>query len=189
MPEHKRASFVGRVFQDPMKGTSPNMTIEENLALSYSRSKRGPFQFALNKKDLQLFRDYLSGFNMGLEDRMKTKVGLLSGGQRQVVTLLMCTLVTPKLLLLDAHTAALDPATAEKVMNITKQIVKDNKITTMMITHNMQSALDTGTRTIMMDSGDIILDIAGALTQAQAQLQSFGRACTSIGQGDRKSVV
>ena len=131
--EHSRAKMIGRVFQDPMKGTAPNMTIEENLAR----------------------------YNMGIEDRMKTKIGLLSGGQRQVVTLLMCTLSIPKLLLLDEHTAALDPATAEKVMDITKTIVQENNITTMMITHNLKQSLTTGTRTIMLDSGEIILDLSG----------------------------
>lgn len=161
MREHKRAAFIGRVFQDPMKGTAPNLTIEENLALAYSRSRSGLFGKAVRKSDREFFADCLSEFSMGLEDRMRTKVGLLSGGQRQVVTMLMCTLVTPKLLLLDEHTAALDPATAEKVMDITQKIVKRNNITTLMITHNLKSALKTGTRTIMMDSGKIILDISG----------------------------
>lgn len=161
MKEHKRAGVIGRVFQDPMKGTAPNMTIEENLALAYSRSRRGPLGIAVKKSERDFFRSSLAEFGMGLEDRMKTKVGLLSGGQRQVVTLLMCTIVTPKLLLLDEHTAALDPATAEKVMEITNKIVERNKLTTMMITHNMNSALKTGSRTIMMDSGEIILDISG----------------------------
>ena len=151
MPEHKRARLVGRVFQDPMKGTAPNMTIEENLALAYSQ--------AIGKKKREYFREHLARFDMGLEDRMKTKIGLLSGGQRQVVTLLMCTIVTPKLLLLDEHTAALDPVTADKVMKITNDIVRENNITTMMITHNMSQALVTGTRTIMMDSGEIIIDL------------------------------
>ena len=160
MKEHKRATIIGRVFQDPMKGTAPNLTIEENLALSYSRSKRGALSFALNRKDHAMFYDLLKNFRMGLEDRMNTKVGLLSGGQRQVVTLLMCTLVPPKLLLLDEHTAALDPATSETIMEITKDIVAKNHLTTMMITHNLSSALTTGNRTIMMDSGAIILDIA-----------------------------
>ena len=151
MPEHKRARLVGRVFQDPMKGTAPNMTIEENLALAYSRAGSSFFSQAIGKKKREYFR--------GLEDRMKTKIGLLSGGQRQVVTLLMCTIVTPKLLLLDEHTAALDPVTADKVMKITNDIVRENNITTMMITHNMSQALVTGTRTIMMDSGEIIIDL------------------------------
>ncbi len=161
LPEHKRALQIGRVFQDPMKGTAPNLTIEENIALAYSKNKKGMFSFAVNKKEKEMFRNALSEFNMGLEDRMKTKVGLLSGGQRQVVTLLMCTLVMPKILLLDEHTAALDPATAEKVMDITNAIVKKNNLTTLMITHNLSSALVTGSRTIMMDEGDIILDISG----------------------------
>ena len=147
LPEHRRAKLIGRVFQDPMKGTAPNMTIEENLALALSRKKSN------------FFREQVSRFNMGLEDRMKTKIGLLSGGQRQVVTLLMCTICTPKLLLLDEHTAALDPVTAKKVMDITNEIVAENNITTMMITHNMSSALATGDRTIMMDSGRIIIDL------------------------------
>lgn len=161
MAEHKRASLIGRVFQDPMRGTAPNLTIEENLALAYSRSKRGPLHFALNKKDTAMFQESLAQYKMGLEDRMKTKVGLLSGGQRQVVTLLMCTLVPPKLLLLDEHTAALDPAASEKIMQITKEIVTRHQLTTMMITHNLNAALQTGNRTIMMDSGKLILDISG----------------------------
>lgn len=160
-PEHRKASYVGRLFQDPMQGTAPNMTIEENLALSYSRSKRRGLAIATCPEDSRLFRDALAEFNMGLEDRMHTTVGLLSGGQRQALTLLMGTLVPPKLLLLDEHTAALDPATAEKVMEITRRIVEKYKLTTMMITHNIQSALNAGTRTIMMDAGKIILDIKG----------------------------
>ncbi len=160
--EHKRAKSIGRVFQDPMRGTAPNMTIEENLALAYSRKYKGPLSWAIKNKDRDFFRSILSEFGMGLEDRLKTKVGLLSGGQRQVVTLTMCTMVTPKLLLLDEHTAALDPATADKVMEITNDIVKRNNLTTLMITHNMAQALTTGTRTIMLDSGQIIMDVAGA---------------------------
>ena len=158
MPEHKRARMIGRLFQDPMRGTAPNLSIEENLALSYSKSTKGMFRMAVNKKDRLMFREKLAGFEMGLEDRMDTKVGLLSGGQRQVVSLLMSTIVTPKLLRLDEHTAALDPATAQKVMQITNDIVYSRHITTLMITHNMASALVTGTRTIMMDAGNIIFD-------------------------------
>ena len=161
MPEHKRASMIGRVFQDPMKGTAPNMTIEENLSLAHSRSTARALSIAPGKKELGLFRDRLAEFNMGLENRMKTKVGLLSGGQRQAVTLLMCTIVPPKLLLLDEHTAALDPATAEKVMEITRSTVENYHLTTMMITHNITQALTTGTRTIMMDEGDILFDMSG----------------------------
>lgn len=159
MPEHKRAKIIGRVFQDPMKGTAPNMTIEENLALAYTRAHSSALSIALSKKKSEFFRESVSRFHMGLEDRMKTKIGLLSGGQRQVVTLLMCTICTPKLLLLDEHTAALDPVTAKRVMEITNEIVSENNITTMMITHNMSSALVTGNRTIMMDSGKIIIDL------------------------------
>ena len=161
MPEHKRARLVGRVFQDPMKGTAPNMTIEENLALAYSRAGSSFFSQAIGKKKREYFQEHLARFDMGLEDRMKTKIGLLSGGQRQVVTLLMCTIVTPKLLLLDEHTAALDPVTADKVMKITNNIVKENNITTMMITHNMRDAITHGNRLIMMWEGKIILDIQG----------------------------
>lgn len=142
-----------------MKGTAPNMTIEENLALAYTRAHSSGLALALSRKKSNFFREQVSRFNMGLEDRMKTKIGLLSGGQRQVVTLLMCTICTPKLLLLDEHTAALDPVTAKKVMDITNEIVAENNITTMMITHNMSSALATGDRTIMMDSGRIIIDL------------------------------
>ena len=162
LSEHRRARQIGRVFQDPLKGTAPHLTIEENLALAYTRKDRKPFRSAIKKQERELFREELAKYRMDLENRMKTKVGLLSGGQRQVVTLLMCTLVMPKLLLLDEHTAALDPATAEQVMEITKCIVKENNLTTMMITHNLASALSTGSRTIMLDEGRILLDISGA---------------------------
>ena len=161
MPEHKRARHIGRLFQDPLKGTAPSMTIEENLALSYSRNGHKGFGAGIKKGDRELFRECLSQLGLGLEDRMKTKMGLLSGGQRQAVTLLMSTIVVPKLLLLDEHTAALDPATAEKVLSITKGIVAEKQITTMMITHNIQSALELGNRTMMMDSGKVVLDIKG----------------------------
>lgn len=161
--EHHRSKYIGHLFQDPMKGTAPNMSIEENLALAYLRAskERGKFFSRITKKEKEMFRERLALLNMGLEDRMKNPVGLLSGGQRQALTLLMATLVTPKILLLDEHTAALDPATAEKVLDLTKRIVKEHNITCLMITHNMQSALDLGNRTIMMDSGNIVLDIKG----------------------------
>lgn len=161
LSSHKRARLIGRLFQDPLRGTAPNMTIEENLALSYTASKIGPLRFSLNQSNRKLFQEKLSRFGMGLEDRLKTKVGMLSGGQRQAVTLLMSTILVPELLLLDEHTAALDPVTAEIVMQITKTIVEENHLTTLMITHNLESALRMGTRTIMMDSGKIILDISG----------------------------
>ena len=154
--EYKRSKYIGHLFQDPMKGTAPNMSIEENLALAYLRASavKGKFFSRISQKEKQMFREKLALLDMGLEDRMKNPVGLLSGGQRQALTLLMATVVTPKILLLDEHTAALDPATAEKVLNLTKRIVAENKIT-----HNMQSALELGNRTLMMNSGEIVLDI------------------------------
>ncbi len=159
--EHKRSSYIGRLFQDPMMGTAPSLTIEENLALAYSRSKHSGLNFAVRKNEREIFKEALSEFNMGLENRLQTKVGLLSGGQRQALTLLMGTLVVPKLLLLDEHTAALDPAAAEKIMEMTNKIITKHNLTALMITHNIQSALTSGTRTIMLDKGKIILDIQG----------------------------
>ncbi len=159
--EHKRATAIGRIFQDTNKGTAPNMTIEENLALAYLRSSGKRSLLGITQADRRLFREQLSLLDLGLENRLTTKVGLLSGGQRQAVALLMCTLVTPRLLLLDEHTAALDPATAEKVLAITKNIVQEKNITCMMITHNISSALQLGNRTIMMDDGHIVLDLTG----------------------------
>ena len=162
MPDYRRSKFIGRMFQDPLKGTAPNMTIEENLALCYLRAsqRRSPFSM-VSAAERREFRARLSDLGLGLEDRMDTVVGLLSGGQRQALTLLMATLVTPKLLLLDEHTAALDPATAEKVLELTKTIVAENGITCLMITHNVQSALSLGNRTIMMKDGRIVLELSG----------------------------
>lgn len=159
-PEYKRSREMGRLFQDPMRGTAPNMTIEENLALAYLRTAKhqNAFFSRISKADRAFFRDQLALLDMGLEDRMKQPVGLLSGGQRQALTLLMATMVPPKVLLLDEHTAALDPATAEKVLAITEDVVSRNKITTLMVTHNMKNALSLGNRTIMMDSGRIVFD-------------------------------
>lgn len=157
MPEHKRAKLIGRLFQDPMKGSAPGMTIEENLTLA---AGGGGWLSTVSKKDRMLFREKLSLLEMGLEDRMNQQVGLLSGGQRQALTLMMATINPPKILLLDEHTAALDPGTAEKVLKLTTKIVDENKITCLMITHNMQSALELGNRTIMMDSGRVIFDVA-----------------------------
>lgn len=157
-PSYVRSKKIGRLFQDPMRGSAPGMTIEENLSLAAGSG--GPFS-RISKADREQFRARLSLLGMGLEDRMKQPVGLLSGGQRQALTLLMATMVTPKLLLLDEHTAALDPGTAEKVLKLTREIVEEHHITTMMITHNMQDALDLGNRTLMMDSGSIVLDIKG----------------------------
>lgn len=162
LPEHKRSREIGRLFQDPLKGTAPHMTIEENMALAYLRAANGPKPFSrVSKKERAFFQERLASLGLGLEDRMGQQVGLLSGGQRQALTLLMATLVTPKLLLLDEHTAALDPATADKILALTKTIVAENNITCLMITHNMQSALELGNRTLMMDRGRIVLDIEG----------------------------
>ena len=161
--EYRRSEMIGHLFQDPLKGTAPHMTIEENLAIAYLRQSRHRFAFfsRVSKKEREMFREQLSLLGMGLEDRMKNPVGLLSGGQRQALTLLMATMVTPKLLLLDEHTAALDPGTAEKVLEITKNVVSERKITCLMVTHNMSQALSLGNRTLMMDSGRIVLDVSG----------------------------
>ena len=162
LPDYKRSKEIGRLFQDPLKGTAPNMTIEENLALAYLRANHAKSPFSmLTKSDRAEFRERLSMLNLGLEDRMNQPVGLLSGGQRQALTLLMATLVTPKILLLDEHTAALDPGTAEVVLELTKKIVAENRITCLMITHNLASSLALGNRTIMMANGQIVLDIGG----------------------------
>lgn len=158
MPEHKRAKSIGRLFQDPMLGSAPGMTIEENLALA---AGGGGWLSKITKGERESFRERLSLLNMGLEDRMKQPVGLLSGGQRQALTLLMATINPPKLLLLDEHTAALDPATAEKVLSLTEDIVREGNITCMMVTHNMESALNLGNRTLMMNSGKIVFDVSG----------------------------
>ena len=158
VPEHQRAKVIGRLFQDPMRGSAPDMSIEENLALA---AGTGGWLSRVSAADRKAFRDRLSLLGMGLEDRMRQPVGLLSGGQRQALTLLMATYQVPKILLLDEHTAALDPGTAEKVLALTRQIVSENRITCLMITHNMQSALDLGNRTLMMDQGRIIYDVTG----------------------------
>ena len=157
LPEYRRAKIIGRLFQDPMLGNAPGMTIEENLALAAGTG----WLSHVTRAEKDAFRDRLALLDMGLENRMKQPVGLLSGGQRQALTLMMATMADPKLLLLDEHTAALDPGTAEKVLNLTREIVEQDHLTCLMITHNMQSALDLGNRTLMMDSGNIILDIAG----------------------------
>lgn len=159
MPEHKRASLIGRIFQDPMKGTAPNLTVLENLIIAYMRSTKKNIMGVPSKRDRDYIREHLASLNLGLENRMNTKIGLLSGGQRQAVTLVMATLVKPKLLLLDEHTAALDPSSAKSVSELTKKIVAENNITTLMITHNITSSLEMGTRTIMMDSGSIVMDL------------------------------
>ena len=161
LPEHKRAKYLGRVFQDPMMGTAATMGIEENLALASRRGKSRGLRRGITNQERELFREKLAALDLGLENRMTSRVGLLSGGQRQALTLLMATLVTPKLLLLDEHTAALDPATAEKVLELTKSIVAEKKITCLMVTHNMHQALELGNRTLMMDAGRIVFDVKG----------------------------
>jgi len=161
LPEYKRAKYLGRVFQDPMMGTAANMEIQENLALAYRRGKRRGLRWGITKEEKQLYMEMLKNLNLGLESRMSTKVGLLSGGQRQALTLLMATLQKPKLLLLDEHTAALDPKTAERVLELTQEIVTANLLTTLMITHNMKHAITYGNRLIMMYEGKIIYDVSG----------------------------
>ncbi len=160
-PEYKRAAYIGRVFQDPLMGTAFDMTIEENLAIAYSRGKARGLTPGITKAESALFRERLALLNLGLENRIKEKVGRLSGGQRQALTLLMAAIVKPKLLLLDEHTAALDPSIAAKVLKLTDEVVRENNLCTLMITHNMKAALDHGSRTIMMHEGRIIMDIKG----------------------------
>ncbi len=177
--EHKRAAMLGRVFQDPMRGTAANMGIEENLALAYRRGQPRGLRWGIRNKERALYKELLSHLELGLENRLDAKVGLLSGGQRQALTLLMATLKKPKLLLLDEHTAALDPKTAQKVLQLSDKFIEDDKLTALMVTHNMRDAIKHGNRLIMMHEGRIILDIKGEdkkkLT-VEDLLQRFGRA-------------
>lgn len=161
MPEHKRASLLGRVFQDPMTGTAANMQIEENLALAARRGKKRGLGWEVTKAEREKYHDMLVSLDLGLEDRLSAKVGLLSGGQRQALTLMMATMVKPKLLLLDEHTAALDPKTAAKVLEITDRAISENKLTALMVTHNMNDAIKHGNRLIMMNEGKIVYDVSG----------------------------
>ena len=161
IPEYKRASYIARVFQDPLMGTAADMWIEENLALAARRGKKRGLKAGINEEERKKYYDILKSFDLGLENRMTTKVGMLSGGQRQALTLLMATLQKPNVLLLDEHTAALDPKTATKVLELTDKIISENKLTTFMVTHNMKDALKYGNRLIMMDKGHIILDVSG----------------------------
>lgn len=161
MPEHKRAKFLGRVFQDPMKGTSPDMEIAENLSIAARRGTKRKLVWGVRKAERERYKELLATLELGLENRLSFKVGLLSGGQRQAITLLMATLNRPKLLLLDEHTAALDPKTAAKVLELTDKLVTENKLTTLMITHNMHDAIAHGNRLIMMHEGRIVVDISG----------------------------
>ncbi|MGM9927216.1 MAG: ABC transporter ATP-binding protein [Bacillus sp. (in: firmicutes)] len=158
LQEHKRAVHIGRVFQDPMAGTAPTMTIEENLAIAYNRTKKRTLRFGVTKKRRDFLKEKLETLHLGLENRLQAKVGLLSGGERQALSLLMATFTEPKILLLDEHTAALDPSRAELITNLTKEIVAEHGLTTLMVTHNMQQALDLGNRLIMMDKGQIIFE-------------------------------
>ena len=159
LPEYKRAAYIGRVFQDPMRGTCANMQIEENLAIAYRRGQRNTLRWSAKSKDKVLFRERLAMLDLGLENRMSSRVGLLSGGQRQALTLLMATLKSPNLLLLDEHTAALDPKTAAKVLELTEKIITEQNLTTIMITHNMRDALRYGNRLVMLHDGKVLLDV------------------------------
>ena len=161
LPEYKRAAFIGRVFQDPMMGTAPTMQIEENLALALRRGQPRGLKWGISKGERDMYREQLKRLDLGLEDRLTSKVGLLSGGQRQALTLLMASLKKPKLLLLDEHTAALDPKTAAKVLELSDRIVAENGLTTMMVTHNMKDAIAHGNRLIMMNEGKVIFDVSG----------------------------
>ena len=188
MKEHKRARFIGRLYQDPLKGTAPHMTIEENMGLAYSRGKKIRFGFGVRKSDREYFKSVCAKLGIGLEHRLKNEVGGLSGGQRQALTLLMATAVTPKLLLLDEHTAALDPKTAEKVLDLTAKIVRERHISCLMVTHNMHQALALGNRTLMMDGGRIVFDVSGetrAAMTVQDLLDRFKQGAGSELDNDR----
>ena len=188
MPEYKRAAFLGRVFQDPMKGTAPDMEIAENLSIAARRGTKRRLVWGLPKKERESYKALLATLELGLEDRLSSKVGLLSGGQRQAVTLLMATLKKPKILLLDEHTAALDPKTAAKVLEITDKIVNENKLTTLMITHNMKDAITHGNRLIMLHEGRIIIDVSGeekAKLTVEDLLDMFNRASGTHFASDR----
>ena len=181
LPEHRRAVHIGRVFQDPMMGTAPNMQLEENLALAMRRGQKRGLKWGVTKLERDDYRELLSDLGLGLEDRMTAKVGLLSGGQRQALTLLMAVLRRPKLLLLDEHTAALDPATAAKVLELSDRIVSENDLTALMITHNMSDAIRHGNRLIMMDQGRIILDISGEAKKKLTKRELIDRFAQTAG--------
>lgn len=182
MPEHRRAQYIGRVFQDPMMSTAPNMQLEENLALALRRGQRRGLRWGVTEKDRRLFREKLAILGLGLEDRMQEKVGLFSGGQRQAITLLMATLQKPRLLLLDEHTAALDPATAKKVLDISDHLVQRDHLTTLMITHNMRDAITHGNRLIMMNEGKIVLDIRGEEKRTITKQELLDRFAAAAGE-------
>ena len=188
LPEHKRAPYLGRVFQDPRMGTVADMEIIENLAVAARRGDRRGLSWGVKKSEREMYREMLKRFDLGLEDRMSVKVGLLSGGQRQAITLLMATLKKPRVLLLDEHTAALDPKTAAKVLELSDEIIEENHLTALMVTHNMKDAITHGNRLIMMSDGKIILDISGedkkALT-VDALLKKFAEASGGKLENDR----
>ena len=192
LPEYKRDKFIGRVFQDPMTGTAGDMWIEENMALAERRGKSRGLSWAISQKDRAHFKEQLKRLDLGLDERMSAKVGLLSGGQRQAITLLMAAMNHPKLLLLDEHTAALDPKTAAKVLSITREIVEEEKLTTIMITHNMKDALAHGNRLIMMNAGRIILDVSGeekAKLTVEDLLSIFAKSGSDGASNDRMLLV
>ncbi len=183
LPEHKRAKFLGRVFQDPMMGTAADMWIEENMALALRRGKNRGLGWSIKRGERQRYKELLSLLDLGLEDRLSTKAGLLSGGQRQALTLLMATMQKPKLLLLDEHTAALDPKTAEKVLNITDKLISENGLTAVMVTHNMRDAIAHGNRLIMMNQGQIVLDVSGEEKRkltVEALLEKFKESAAGV---------
>ena len=181
LPEYKRAAFIGRVFQDPMLGTAPNMQIEENLALALRRGKHRSLRWGIRRSEREMYKERLSILGLGLENRLTAKTGLLSGGQRQALTLLMASLQKPKLLLLDEHTAALDPATAAKVLEVTDRLIQENHLTAMMITHNMTDAIRHGNRLIMMNEGHIVLDIVGEEKKKITKAELLERFAVSTG--------
>lgn len=186
--DYHRAKKISRIFQDPMMGSAPDLTVAENIALAYARGGGHLTSFAVSRKNAAFFRESLASLGMGLEDRMYTKMGLLSGGQRQAVTLLMATIHTPRLLLLDEHTAALDPVTAERVLELTRNVVRERNITTMMITHSIDAALALGTRTLMLDEGKIVLDLSGKerdALDAQGLLALYRQKCSRESVNDR----
>ncbi|NLC72761.1 MAG: ATP-binding cassette domain-containing protein [Ruminococcaceae bacterium] len=188
LPEHKRAKYLGRVFQDPMMGTAPDMMIEENLAIAARRGKCRNLKWMIGKIEREDYRELLKILELGLEDRLSSKVGLLSGGQRQALTLLMAAMKTPKLLMLDEHTAALDPKTAAKVLELSDMIIQENSLTALMVTHNMKEAIKHGNRLIMMDSGKIVLDIEGDEKKALTVEELIARFTAKSGEsfaGDR----
>ena len=189
LPEHRRAKFIGRVFQDPMMGTAPTMQIEENLALAARRGRRRGLSWGITRAEREEYREKLKTLGLGLEDRMTSKVGLLSGGQRQALTLLMASLRRPELLLLDEHTAALDPATAAKVLELSDRIVAENHLTAMMITHNMRDAIIHGNRLIMMNAGKIILDISGEEKKQLTKEDLLARFAAVAGQQEETDSV